>query len=343
MIEKNLHSEDDGVTNEQSVDYSYNIRGWLTSLNDSQLADPDDLFGMELHYNSNPIDGANKHFNESISAMQWSDASGSGSSNYRSYNYSYDHLNRLTDADHRINGNNNNSYDVENLQYDLNGNIQTLDRRAEATSSYIDELSYSYVGNQLQKVDDSGDDSAGFIESGSGADYTYDENGNMISDANKGITDIDYNHLNLPTKVVFDAQNYIEYLYDAAGIKLQQKVYEDGSLIKTTDYVGEFIYENGVIALVQHEEGRIVSKDGDWDYQYHLKDHLGNVRMTFSTTPEDYTEIATYEDANTTQEVEFFGNLNPRISHPLGGKGARLNNATPNWRKRPLVLINMNS
>ena len=33
-------------------------------------------------------------------------------------------------------------------------------------------------------------------------DYTYDDNGNLLTDANKGISLIKYNHLNLPTEII---------------------------------------------------------------------------------------------------------------------------------------------
>ena len=46
----------------------------------------------------------------------------------------------------------------------------------------------------------------------SGNDYTYDANGNMITDANKDITNISYNHLNLPTQVTFTGQGSIAYV-----------------------------------------------------------------------------------------------------------------------------------
>ena len=111
----------------------------------------------------------------------------------------------------------------------------------------------------------------------------------MTADNNKGISQIDYNHLNLPEKVDFGGGNYIEYLYDAAGIKLQQKVFESSLLTKTTDYVGGIIYENDTLQFIQHAEGRVVydPTDDSYDYQYHMKDHLGNVRLTFSETLHD--------------------------------------------------------
>ncbi|WP_221412589.1 hypothetical protein, partial [Fulvivirga lutimaris] len=58
LIEKNLHVENG--TPFQSIDYRYNIRGWLESVNNAQLLpgsnnndedQPKDYFGMELIYN----------------------------------------------------------------------------------------------------------------------------------------------------------------------------------------------------------------------------------------------------------------------------------------------------
>ncbi|MEP0986838.1 DUF6443 domain-containing protein [Ekhidna sp.] len=161
---------------------------------------------------------------------------------------------------------------------------------------------------------------------------------------------ISYNHLNLPTLVKKDEDNYLTYLYDANGNKLRQEVYAAGSLMKTTDYVGGFIYEdlndgNGRdLQLIQHSEGRIVPKNNDWDYQYHLKDHLGNVRLTFSTKTENYTRTATFEDANLATESDEFGNVDTpnRVNHPSTtntGKAFRLNNATP---AGPFAVISVN-
>ncbi|POS00522.1 hypothetical protein Q361_1783, partial [Flavobacterium croceum DSM 17960] len=59
----------------------------------------------------------------------------------------------------------------------------------------------------------------------------------MYKDVNKGITSITYNHLNLPTKIVFTGTNRnIVYLYDATGQKVK-KVVTNGTTITTTDYL----------------------------------------------------------------------------------------------------------
>ncbi len=95
------------------------------------------------------------------------------------------------------------------------------------------------------------------------------------------------------------ATDYIVYTYDAGGRKLTQQVF--GSTPKTTDYLGEFIYENNVLQFINHEEGRVVMT-GAPEYQYHLKDHLGNVRTTFTSTPVTDNSTATYETSNAAVE-----------------------------------------
>ncbi|MEQ9219579.1 MAG: RHS repeat-associated core domain-containing protein [Cyclobacteriaceae bacterium] len=156
----------------------------------------------------------------------------------------------------------------------------------------------------------------------------------MIKDLNKGIDEIHYNHLNLPYLVEMETSgSYIEYTYDAIGTKLRQKVFEGGNPVKTTDYVGGFIYEAkgsgpSELQFIQHEDGRII-KETDMVYQYHLKDHLGNVRTTFTTKGYLSGYPATMEDIYNAQESQDFDNLEPRVSHPLGGKAVRLNNTTP--------------
>ncbi len=331
LIEKNLHGTPDPnnpgeYLSKQSVDYSYNIRGWLTAINDAALT-PDateetDHFGMELYYN----DGYGQaQYNGNIAGVKWQNGL---DQTKRSFGYVYDPLNRIKFGDYYAhNGvdwmDEANRFNMRVNAYDLNGNIGGLERAGKknitGSSSFgkIDEMTYNYSGNRLISVDDAITDVKGrgdFYDGDETSDeYHYDANGNMIKDRNKGIVDIEYNYLNLPARVDMGDNNYIEYVYDASGIKLQQKVFENDALIKSTDYVGPFIYEDGVLQLIQHDEGRIVippaGGSGGGEYQYHLKDHLGNTRVTFTSDPDVTTFLATMESEDHATENLFFDNL----------------------------------
>ena len=166
------------------------------------------------------------------------------------------------------------------------------------------------MGNQLRNVqEDEGSgasNSFGFKQKAgasvaSAQEYFYDANGNMYKDLNKGISNIGYNHLNLPKEVIKDNGSKIIYTYDAAGIKLRQQVFEGTATTptKVVDYVGGLVYENDKLQFMQHPEGRVLfhaaTGDEEPEYQYHLKDHLGNVRLTFTSKPKTDVYLATME------------------------------------------------
>ena len=165
------------------------------------------------------------------------------------------------------------------------GNILGLKRYGQTSSTgydVIDDLSLSYAGNRLKKVADRSGTSAfnnGF-EFKDGIDlsteYEYDENGNLTKDLNKKKTAIQYNCLNLPSRVMFANGNSISYLYDAAGRKLRTVHVLEGDSV-TTDYCGNVVYENGVPQILLTEVGYVSLTDGK--YHYYLKDHQGNNRV----------------------------------------------------------------
>ena len=107
-------------------------------------------------------------------------------------------------------------------------------------------------------------------------EYEYDENGNLTKDLNKKKTAIQYNCLNLPSRVMFANGNSISYLYDAAGRKLRTVHVLEGDSV-TTDYCGNVVYENGVPQILLTEVGYVSLTDGK--YHYYLKDHQGNNRV----------------------------------------------------------------
>ncbi len=201
--------------------------------------------------------------------------------------YPYDALNRITGAT----GSTSSNYDLKGVNYDKNGNILGLERyghvNEEATEfGVMDDLHYRYdTGNKLLGVLDKSEITQGFKDGNtSTVDYTYDTNGNMIADKNKGIIHIDYNHLNLPTLVQLETGKIL-YTYDASGVKLR-KVVDDGyaSSFTTTDYAGNHIYENDKLQFFNQPEGYVKNEDGKFGYVYQYKDHLGNVRLSYTDT-----------------------------------------------------------
>ncbi|MBK7173646.1 MAG: RHS repeat-associated core domain-containing protein [Bacteroidales bacterium] len=155
----------------------------------------------------------------------------------------------------------------------------------------IDQLKY-YYGNKLIAVNDdvAGSNWDDFTDNGliiipnpnipDEWEFKYDNNGNLVSDKNKGIISINYNHFNLPISINHAEDSRVEYLYDPLGNKLRQSYYKRGRIEKTTDFVGNFVYENGTLAWVMNNEGRIVEMEREsYSPEFHLKDHLGNVRV----------------------------------------------------------------
>ena len=297
LIEKNLHSTDGGNNFLQSVDFTYNERGWLTQINDEDLSDGEgDLFGMRLYYQEGlPALNGDPQYNGNISAVVWKSAPDNVK---RGYGYGYDGINQLLYAQYARNnsgswsGQEYDQYSVSNLSYDLNGNIKTLDRRGpDDPGGYIDRLTYAYHGNQLIAVEDAVpthynyDFRNGVVYSGAD-EYAYDANGNMTRDDNKGIT-VTYNELNLPTEVDFGNDNRIEWIYSASGEKLRKTVYFNSGVSVVTDYVGSFVYKEGALDFFHTAEGRVEVDGSNFEYQYKITDHLGNTRVLFAASDSD--------------------------------------------------------
>ncbi|KXX69419.1 DUF6443 domain-containing protein [Flammeovirga sp. SJP92] len=328
-------------TEEQPLihDYDYNIRGWLTGINQDVNIDKAHPFSFQLRYNNDIVNGVNTlsvegQYNGNVAKQSWQTFNSPGN---RNYEYRYDEQNRLKEAIYEGVGDEN--YSVtgsdpsEGITYDLNGNILNLKRFGitdldKKEYGIIDELEYTYnksgLGNQLTAVRDLAtfkpssfkDDHSFYDGNTSGADYIYDNEGALIEDKNKKITSIEYNFLKLPTKITFD-RGEIEYIYDASGIKLQQIDKVDGET-KVTDYVGGFVYENNVLQYINNAEGRILTKasgvksrveEKDFYYEYHYKDHLGNLRASIrldEVLKEDFEDATTHFDFET-NTIDNFG------------------------------------
>ena len=203
---------------------------------------------------------------------------------------------------------------MEGLYHDI------INKELSDTFSSIDQLTLSYDGSRLKKVSDSASALTyeGAMDFRDGAnkvtEYTWDANGRMASDANRGIYKIEYNELNLPREVKFNDGHVTRYTYAADGRKLRvtylmtnshvidvlgplggaaaelnggpviEPQFPGDSLIApigstltlmTIDYSGNHIYRNDTLSLVLNDYGYLTA-DGLW--RYHIKDWQGNVR-----------------------------------------------------------------
>lgn len=268
----------------QSIKYTYNIRGWMTKVNDpSNLQNK--LFAYELRYNNpNSQFSGSARYNGNISQMSWISQNDVV---LRNYSYEYDALNRLKEGRFWDAMNLERGEYHEQLTYDLNGNIKSLLRRGRQLPGYtapevMDNLEYHYEnGEQSNKLSylkeiGTGNAISGYpLASGStGSTITYDVNGNMTTQLDKGISSIQYNYLNLPGKITQNSK-VTDYIYRADGVKVR-KVF--GTEI--TDYLDGFQYTNSVLKFFPTAEGYFNVETGKYVYNY--TDHLGNVRLSYA-------------------------------------------------------------
>jgi RHS repeat-associated protein len=279
------------------------------------------FFGFELGYDkiTNKVNQnfTGAQYNGNISGAVWKSK---GDGIERKYDFRYDAVNRLLKADfiqHNTDGSwgkDQVNFEVKmgdginaNSAYDANGNIKRMQQWGLKgfASAQIDDLNYNYtvngagtqVSNKLYKVSDALNDpntKLGDFKDGSNGttdDYDYDVNGNLLLDKNKAISSVTYNYLNLPEVITVTGKGAITYTYDAAGNKLK-KVTVDNTVTpaKTTItlYVAGLVYENDVLQFMGMEEGRVRFKPAEGNiaaslqYDYMVKDHLGNVRMVLT-------------------------------------------------------------
>ena len=269
---KFLHSIDGGNTFREQLEHCFTPRMWMSKVTGKNSAA--DNFGVELKYatllNANTV----AQYNGNISEMLWRQSTGS----WVGYKFDYDGVNRLINAE----GISGNAYRETIPTYDKNGNIKSLQRYNGGIT--WDNLSYSYDGNRLTKVTDSGS-SDGFNNgsSGDGDDYNYDGNGNATRDQNRGINtgNLKYNYLNLPREILI-ADKTLQYHYDAAGSKLR---ISNSNGATNTKYTGIFEYgPSNYPTRIATEEGQISITNNGITYavEYYLKDHQANTRMVMN-------------------------------------------------------------
>ena len=263
--------------NAGTVTNEYNIRNWLVSTSS-------DRFMESLKYESG---SETPCYNGNISRMQWQNTYDNV---LRGYDFEYDGLNRLIAsayAEGTDMSQNKDRYSEYIPQYFPNGSIERLQRygkKNNGTFGLIDDLTYLYNGNQIQSISDKAgsllyDGSFDFKDGASeSTEYFYNANGALTKDLNKGISKIEYDVLDNLSCITFNNGFKTKYVYDAGGSKL--KTIHEALTTNTTDYIGDFIFEEGKLSKYQFEGG-YCSFDSNLNptYHYYEKDHLGSIRM----------------------------------------------------------------
>ena len=200
--------------------YTYDLHGWPVTVKSRG-------FDEELHY----ADGYGEpRYGGGISSVEWRNP------NYeklRGYMYYYDALGRLESAVYGENEGlttNPNRYNETVLEYTANGAIERFQRRGlkqDGQYGKIDNLNIVLNGNRVERV---ADDAAPLLYKGAldftdntegGTEYTYDGDGRLTGDKNRGIAKIDYDAAGYPRRVQFMDGSVTEYVYTAAGEKLR--------------------------------------------------------------------------------------------------------------------------
>jgi RHS repeat-associated protein len=200
----------------QTIDYAYNARGWLNSINNgsSTISAPGDLFGQRLYYYGYPDRTWDEYYNGNIMAQDL--AFGDTAANI-SYRFLYDDLDRLTEVA-TFKGLMNPLSDslYEGFTYDANGNLlKRYIGRNLMGPVYYDSLNYTYYSgtNRVQRVRVTSDTA-----------YLYDENGNLSYDSVKGI-ELHYDIYNQLDTALFDDSpdsHYIVFGYSPGGLRIRK-------------------------------------------------------------------------------------------------------------------------
>ena len=283
---------------------SYNIRDQLTGLNSS-------VFSMTLRYQE-PTLGSVPKYNGGISEWEWNHGAGAETN---AWSLSYDGVGRLTDARRFVSGVQTNSFSERSITYDRNSNALTLTRYGENAATPEEILAYSYDGNLLSGISNTG-------ASGGGGQYTHDANGNLTRDGLSTL-DIDYNDRNLTSRISSGGATLAEYEYLADGTKL--RALDGGG--NGYQYRGSLIYtqtagQTGSPAITLDcavtSAGRIVretSAAGTVSYRplIHLRDHLGSVRSVIDGDTGTVVETNDYYPFGKRIQVT------APVSEPVGG------------------------
>jgi len=332
--------------NAEDQDFKYRIWGALESINKSfcESGSGSNFFGELINYDY----GFTNINNIFPSGVQWR-MKGTPTI-LRAYGYKYDDAGRLLDANYNQKDaalssgwtNTSENYSAHDISYDPNGNITHMEQwgsKPGVSPFKMDDMDYVYKNgnqsNQLESVTDDIKTDFGlgeFTEASSATtDYGYDQNGNATSDANKDITSINYDFNNKPYEINFSSGRSIKFKYDADGTLLSKEILESGHPNKVIDYIGNLEYLDNKLTSISHDEGRVrpvvISLTGggtarDYEYDYFIKDHLGNVRSVITEEVDNNWWTPVYDPPTKTSTPTLCPTCKPAAGGPTSGNVA---------------------
>lgn len=310
---------------QDTILYAYDIRNMLTEIQNKH-------FSERLYYADNLPESATACYNGNIAASIVSHAD-----SVYAFSYGYDQQNRLLSSmlikEHG-------TVPSELFEYDEMGNLLSLKRYYDGRA--LDNLEYWYgnYGNQVLAITDKGTDADRYdvVEYHNGisvADTTmrYDANGNLIFDADRGISAIRYNILNLPDTIQFANGNQIVNLYDATGHKYRSVIYtnlatavtpcwdivhyslnSDSVEYRVVEYTGniETIYTlRDTIRRINNSIGYFCVVDSS--YYYTVNDHLGNVCAVVNANSDSLVQSTLYYASGVPMAQSFGREVQPYL------------------------------
>ena len=267
----------------------------------------------------------------------------------QAYSYMYDGLQRISSANYSdiadagtvsASGTYNTSYTYADLRGNISNNVRNGLYLSGAcyTPAILDNMTYTYTSgtNKISSISDAALSTQGGFRTSSGT-YTYDVNGNQISNAAKGITSISYNHLNLPTNFTLSGSRTIDFTYAADGTKLRKVVKTGATINLVQEYVNGIEYRGTAIPAttiegIYHAEGRLYNNVGTWQREYVIKDHLGDTRIAYAdingdgviATPSEILQENNYDAFGYGLDGVYMNHSNPDNLYQYNGK--ELNN-----------------
>ncbi len=308
----------------QTINKAYDVRYRLTD-------QTSELLDIKLYYDNNTPGTylnqtvtASKNWNGNINAMSVDyktdnsalsvfNSPASTFSEKTDYGYTYDNLNRLVQADATVGNFINNStatYGIGDAfySYDKIGNFTHLQRGVRDTVIngqgvlINDDWNYTYnnANNQLTSVD--AQNSYTLTRN-----YTYDKNGNLLTDDYRALDSVTYYRDNYPYQIS-KPNLLIDYLYSNDD----QRIYKHtlNSISNTTETEEFYLKNIGILDMVSGnwtyyvtglgQEAKIIPNSeqtptaitnagdynpqhaGDLDISFYITDYLGNTRLVYS-------------------------------------------------------------